>query len=119
MRDGVIAMQPVLLYPYLQIQELEGLDRKAIQVLLENIWQTIQARFVSEVWTTRFATLPVVDMKQLSITILRDDISYDQLSSVLSSDMIESVRDIKIKKDAVAMQDLLANFSVQQDNLQT
>jgi glutaredoxin-related protein len=63
--------------------------------------------------------LPVVDMKQLSITILRDDISYDQLSSVLSSDMIESVRDIKIKKDAVAMQDLLANFSVQQDNLQT
>lgn len=67
----------------------------------------------------RFGALPVVDMKQLSITILRDDVSYDELSHILSSDIVESLRDIKIKKEAVAMQDLLSDFSAQQDNLQT
>lgn len=117
--DGVMTMEPVLLYPYLQVQELDGLDRKAIQSLLVTIWQTVQSYFVSESWSMKFETLPIVDMKQLSITILRDDVSYDQLSSVLSSDILEWVRDIKIKKDAVAMQDLLSDFSAQQHDLQS
>ncbi len=117
--DGKVSMQAVLLYPYLQIQTLEGLDRYKIQSLLVDIWQTIQARFVSDVWSMDFGVLPDVDMKQLSLTILRDDVSYDQLPALLDTDVLEWVRDIKIKKDAVAMKDLLSDFSIQQDNLQT
>lgn len=63
--------------------------------------------------------MPVVDMKQVSITIVRDDVSYDQLGEILSSDFISSVRDIKIKKDSAAIHDLLSDFSAQQYDLQS
>jgi len=115
----VLTMQPVLLYPYLQIETIAWLTREKIQSLLATIWQTIQARFRSDMWIIRFGELPTIDLKQLSLTILRDDVSYEQLPSLLDSNVLEWVRDIKIKKDAVAMQDLLSDFSIQQDNLQT
>jgi hypothetical protein len=82
-------MEPVLLYPYLQVEQLDGLDRQGIQSLLATVWEIIQGRFVSDIWTMKFETLPIVDMKQLSLTILRDDVSYDQLSNLLTPDILE------------------------------
>lgn len=117
--DGILTMQPVLLYPYVQVQSVEWLTVATITWLLDTIWKEVQSRFVSDIWKMRFASMPVVDMKQVSITIVRDDISYDQLGETLSSDFISSVRDIKIKKDSVAMQDLLSDFSAQQYDLQS
>lgn len=116
---GIIAMQPVLLYPYVQVQEVEWLNLASIAELLHTIWKEVQTRFVSDIWNINFDPMPSVDMKQVSITIVRDDISYDQLVTVLSPDIIPSIRDIKIKKNSVAMQDLLSDFSAQQYDLQS
>jgi acetone carboxylase gamma subunit len=59
------------------------------------------------------------DLKTISLSIKTDNIDYQQIDEYITPDLRKKIKDVKLKKESIELNELLKNFEISAKNLST
>jgi hypothetical protein len=72
----------------------------------------------SDFWKIKFIDNPP-ELKNISLSIKTDSIDYQNIDEYISPELRIQIKDIKLKKESIELNELLENFEISAKNLST
>ena len=109
----------IAINPYL-VQEYTGTAITQEDILAQYEWirQQSKQNISSPVWDVTYKESPV-DLHHVSLSIKTDSIDYQKIDQYIAPQLRQDIKDIKLKKDSVELDQLLKNFEISAKNLST
>ena len=116
-----ININPYILIDKSLILQNEKIDEKYIENFYLEILENSQKNFENEdnIWNIKISKNKNLDLKSVNLTIRVPEIDYKQIDSIIDENLRKSLKDVKLKKESVSIQDLLQDFEVSTKNLST
>lgn len=108
---------PININPQILIQSKEILTEKILLEDIEKIDQANKGYFQSSLRDITFAENQKINLEHIALTLQVDQIDYDKIDEVVDAELRKSCKDLRLKKSAENLDELLSSFKVDTNQL--
>jgi len=96
-------------------------DENMVNNYYQSIVQNSQKNFENDenIWDISFSKNNNLIFKDINLTIKVSEIDYKQIDNIVDENLRKSLKDVKLKKESISIQDLLQDFEISTKNLST
>lgn len=116
-----IEAEAIHINPYIVIENNEDkkVDQESINTVYQNIYQNSRKNLTSPEWTVQFSNEKTPNFKDINLIVKVWDIDYKNIDTIVDEELRKSIKDIKLKKDSISIQDLMQDFQTSTKELST
>jgi len=103
--------------PQFLIQNKEILTEEILLKDIEKIDQANKGYFQSPLRDITFKENQKINLENISLTLQVDQIDYDKIDEVIDAELRKSCKDIRLKKSAENLDELLSSFKIDSSQL--
>lgn len=108
---------PITINPQFLIQNKEMLTKDLLFEEIKKINQANKEHFQSPSRNITFTEDQKINIEHISLTLQVDQIDYDKINEVVDTEIRKSCKDLRLKKSAENLDELLSNFKVDSSQL--
>lgn len=119
-----LAFIPLYINPYIFLDSAKEekytypLDAKQVEEYFSQIYTSQMLLFSdTSVWQTTVTDMFTLDMKDVSLSLKVDSIDYEHIEKYIDKEVYHSIKDCKLKKVALAMDQLLDDLDLAHKDL--
>ncbi len=112
-----ITTLPITINPQILVQSKEILTEKILLEEIEKIDQANKGYFQSPSRDITFKEDQKKNLENIALTLQVDQIDYDKIDEVVDADLRKSCKDLRLKKSAENLDELLSSFKVDASQL--
>lgn len=105
--------------PYIVVEQWTwSFSESDLEAKIKNILEDNKKNLNSDFWKIEFIDNPA-ELKNISLSIKTDAIDYQNIDEYISPELRVQIKDIKLKKESIELNELLENFEISAKNLST
>jgi hypothetical protein len=115
----VLQASEIAINPYIFMERKgEAIDEDALVENMKKISQENRKNLESNERNIEFVNTKT-DLKTVSLSIKTDNIDYQQIDEYITEDLRKKIKDVKLKKESIELNELLKSFEISAKNLST
>ena len=108
---------PITINPQFLVQSKEILTEDLLFEEIKKINQTNKGNYASPSRDITFTEDQKINLENTSLTLQVDQIDYDKIDEVIDTELRKSCKDLRLKKSAENLDELLSSFKVDSSQL--
>lgn len=117
MKSKKITAIPISINPQFLVQSKEILTEAILLDEIKNIDQVNKGYFQSPSRDITFKENQRINLENIALTLQVDQIDYDKIDEVVDAELRKSCKDLRLKKSAENLDELLSSFKVDSSQL--
>ncbi len=118
-KNGILEATQSDINPYITVEQWDwSFSQSDLEAKIKNILEENKNNLKSDFRKISFIDNPP-ELKNISLSIKTDAIDYQNIDEYISPELRVQIKDIKLKKESIELNELLENFEISAKNLST